>query len=88
MNLPPLPNAFSYVPSPCVGVCRMNEASGWCEGCLRTRDEIAAWGKLADRDKFGLWQSLMQRRRELSDPALGRSSDQTPDPAALALPDA
>ena len=29
------------VPSPCISVCRMDERTGWCEGCLRTLAEIA-----------------------------------------------
>ncbi len=65
MNLPPLPNAYSYIPSPCIGVCRMNQISGWCDGCLRTSDEIAAWGKLADVDKFVLLKQLGQREPPL-----------------------
>jgi predicted Fe-S protein YdhL (DUF1289 family) len=32
------------VPSPCISVCRMDAATGLCEGCFRTLDEIAAWG--------------------------------------------
>ena len=55
----------SVVPSPCVGVCRMNGATGWCEGCLRTIDEIALWSQLIDRDKLAVWKSLPQRRLEL-----------------------
>ena len=35
------------VPSPCISVCRMDAASGLCEGCLRTLDEIAAWSRWA-----------------------------------------
>jgi len=49
-------------PSPCVNVCRMDDATGWCEGCLRTLDEIAVWGGLPDDDKRVLWQQLRQRR--------------------------
>ena len=52
------------VPSPCIGVCRMDESTGWCVGCLRTRDEITDWGLLADRDKLMLWKRLTQRRRD------------------------
>jgi len=29
--------------SPCVSVCRIDEARGFCVGCGRTRAEIAAW---------------------------------------------
>mgnify|MGYP003558364517 CR=1 FL=1 len=50
------------VPSPCVSVCRMDAASGWCEGCLRTIDEIAAWSVLSDDDKRAVWVLLEQRR--------------------------
>jgi predicted Fe-S protein YdhL (DUF1289 family) len=50
------------VPSPCVNVCRMDERTGWCEGCLRTLDEIAAWSALSDADKREVWSVLRQRR--------------------------
>jgi uncharacterized protein len=50
------------VPSPCISVCRMDGRSGWCEGCLRTLDEIAAWSTLSDADKRAVWDSLPQRR--------------------------
>ncbi|MCW5656077.1 MAG: DUF1289 domain-containing protein [Burkholderiaceae bacterium] len=50
------------VPSPCVNVCRMDAVSGLCEGCLRTIDEIAAWGTMDDADKRAVWQRLEQRR--------------------------
>lgn len=30
-------------PSPCTGVCRIDDSAGWCSGCHRTLDEIAAW---------------------------------------------
>ena len=49
------------VPSPCVSVCRMNAASGLCEGCLRTLDEIAAWSTLADEARREVWQRIAQR---------------------------
>jgi acyl dehydratase len=31
------------VGSPCIDVCRMNPSTGFCDGCFRTIDEIAAW---------------------------------------------
>ncbi len=52
------------VTSPCISVCRMNEASGWCEGCLRTIDEIAVWSLLDDAEKRGVWVELRARRAE------------------------
>ena len=50
------------VASPCTSVCRMDARTGWCEGCLRTLDEIAAWSKLDDADKRQVWALLEQRR--------------------------
>ena len=52
----------SAPPSPCINICRMDAATGWCEGCMRTLDEIAAWGSLPDDDKRLVWQQLRLRR--------------------------
>jgi uncharacterized protein len=51
------------VASPCIDICRMDPRSGLCEGCLRTLDEIAAWGTLSDAAKRAVWQRLELRRR-------------------------
>ena len=56
--------AAGGVPSPCINVCRMDATSGLCEGCLRTIDEIVAWGTMADDDKRAVWQRLEERRVE------------------------
>ena len=40
----------------------MDARSGWCEGCLRTLDEIAAWSVMDDAQKQAVWQLLAQRR--------------------------
>lgn len=50
------------VASPCINVCQMNAASGWCVGCLRTLDEIATWGGLDDIGRRELLQRLRGRR--------------------------
>ena len=50
------------VASPCTSVCRMDARTGWCEGCLRTLDEIAAWSGLDVADKRRVWLLLDQRR--------------------------
>ncbi|WP_252374209.1 DUF1289 domain-containing protein [Hydrogenophaga sp. 2FB] len=51
------------VPSPCISICRMNAASGWCEGCYRTLDEIVAWGRASDADKLRIWQDIEARQQ-------------------------
>jgi predicted Fe-S protein YdhL (DUF1289 family) len=57
----PLPG--SAVPSPCISVCKMDDASGLCTGCFRTIDEIAAWGMLDDDTRREVWQAIGERRR-------------------------
>lgn len=49
------------VPSPCLSICRMDAATGLCEGCFRTLDEIAAWSALDDEAKRAVWQEIVQR---------------------------
>ena len=31
------------IESLCIGVCAMDEATGFCQGCYRTLDEIKQW---------------------------------------------
>ena len=50
------------LPSPCVGLCRLDPGSGQCVGCWRRLDEIGAWPGLDDALKWRLWQQLLQRR--------------------------
>ena len=54
------------IPSPCTSVCKMSAATGWCEGCYRTIDEIIAWSKMADDDKRRVWQLLPARQRAVA----------------------
>lgn len=58
MNSPiPVPT-----PSPCVSVCRMDDATGLCDGCLRTLDEIACWSLLDDEERQAVCDELAVRR--------------------------
>ncbi len=47
--------------SPCVNLCRMDPATGWCEGCRRTLDEIAAWSSMDAVRREAVWQQLPAR---------------------------
>lgn len=60
MTVPPLPPGRP-VPSPCINICRIDAASGLCEGCLRNIDEIATWSLLDDEEKRAVWQRLQLR---------------------------
>ena len=57
-----VPTPSGAVRSPCISVCRMDEVSGWCEGCLRMLDEIAAWAELDDAARRAVWVELGRRR--------------------------
>ncbi|MCX8004407.1 MAG: DUF1289 domain-containing protein [Burkholderiaceae bacterium] len=61
-NAAPSARAPAAVASPCVAVCRMNPATGLCEGCLRTLEEIAAWSGLSDEEKRAVLQRVAARR--------------------------
>jgi hypothetical protein len=54
------------VPSPCTNVCRIHDATGWCEGCGRTLGEIAAWSAMGDDEKRAVWALLPPRRERLA----------------------
>ncbi|MDD5030512.1 MAG: DUF1289 domain-containing protein [Rhodoferax sp.] len=51
------------LPSPCMSVCQMDAASGWCLGCLRTLPEIAAWGQADESSKRQIWSAIAARVR-------------------------
>jgi len=52
--------------SPCVGVCTLDPAMGWCLGCGRTGDEIARWIGLDDAGRLAIWNELPERLDRLA----------------------
>jgi uncharacterized protein len=65
--LPPAPSLHGRgseqgVASPCVNICRMHPLTGYCEGCLRTIDEIACWSGYTDEDKLAVIAKLAARK--------------------------
>ena len=70
--------------SPCINICRMHAGTGWCEGCARTIDEIAAWGRLDDAARARVWALLTARQAQLQ-PLLQRPLP-TPGPKPSVLP--
>ena len=53
------------VASPCVNVCRMDAASGYCEGCRRTLEEIASWSAYSPAEKRAVLALLPARKQTL-----------------------
>ena len=39
----------------------MEAASGLCQGCLRTLDEIAGWSAMTDASRRAVWHRIGQR---------------------------
>jgi hypothetical protein len=40
----------------------MDAKSGWCEGCLRTIEEITLWSRWDDESKRAVWAQLPARQ--------------------------
>ena len=49
--------------SPCINVCRIDEASGFCVGCLRTIDEIAGWSTFDNAQRRDVLSRIAMRVR-------------------------
>jgi uncharacterized protein len=72
--------------SPCIDVCRFDAPTGWCEGCGRTRAEIAQWRKLSPYRRLGVERELPRRLDKLEkrhgSGGLSRRDLSTIDPAS------
>lgn len=49
------------ITSPCTGICKLDEVTGWCVGCGRSGDEIATWGTLPNTARETVWEQLPDR---------------------------
>jgi predicted Fe-S protein YdhL (DUF1289 family) len=56
----------SSVPSPCISVCQMEEATGLCLGCRRTIDEIRDWIILTPEEKQAVLACIAERKERLA----------------------
>lgn len=50
--------------SPCIGVCSIDEATGFCQGCYRTLEEIKAWWNMPIDEQKQLLVELEQRQNQ------------------------
>lgn len=55
---------FFAIPSPCVGVCKMN-GKGYCVGCWRSREERLYWLHMTDGQKHQVMRLIALRRRKV-----------------------
>lgn len=49
------------VESPCIGVCQMHPATGYCEGCFRTLAEITEWSRADEARKRAILAEVALR---------------------------
>lgn len=54
----------SSVSSPCSKVCLIDDETGLCEGCGRTRHEIATWGRIPEKERRAIMAGLEARMRK------------------------
>lgn len=50
--------------SPCVGICHLG-ADGYCEGCLRSGDEIARWIAMGEAERRRLMDDVLPQREAM-----------------------
>jgi predicted Fe-S protein YdhL (DUF1289 family) len=63
---PPRPIA-----TPCVKVCMVDGASGFCLGCQRTLPEIARWAAFSDEERTAILEALPGRKSLIAPDKLG-----------------
>ncbi len=47
--------------SPCILICSIDDKTGLCFGCGRTRDEIAGWIGYSDAERRAIMEALPAR---------------------------
>ncbi len=47
--------------SPCILICSIDDKTGYCFGCGRTRDEIGSWTGYSDVERRGIMSDLPAR---------------------------
>lgn len=59
--------ATDDIPSPCIGVCRLDARGQYCLGCLREIAEIVAWPRAGAEERRAILAAI-RRRRETRQP--------------------
>jgi predicted Fe-S protein YdhL (DUF1289 family) len=54
--------APSMPPSPCVGICQIDQGTGWCGGCGRSEKELAGWRDMPAFAQRAVWADLPRRK--------------------------
>ncbi|MEM6623643.1 MAG: DUF1289 domain-containing protein [Pseudomonadota bacterium] len=51
--------------SPCTGVCKLDDATGWCLGCARSGPEIADWRAGTTDWRSAIWSAIPVRLSQM-----------------------
>jgi uncharacterized protein len=54
----------AMIASPCVGICELDDATGFCRGCARTMDEIVTWPDASRAQRLEILRAVSNRRRQ------------------------
>lgn len=57
----------SLIESPCVKVCAIDAATGWCLGCGRSMAEIGGWTSLTPERRRSVMAELDERKALIAD---------------------
>ncbi|MBT0957207.1 DUF1289 domain-containing protein [Alphaproteobacteria bacterium KMM 3653] len=62
------------VESPCVNICVVHPAERICTGCLRSIEEIGAWGRMSPEERRAVMAELPSRAGRLKKRRGGRAA--------------
>ena len=61
-----VPAKPASIGSPCVNVCTLDDATGWCRGCGRTIGEISNWSAKPPAERRAIRATLPVRMAALA----------------------
>lgn len=53
------------IASPCTGVCKIDDATGWCLGCGRSGEEMNRWRGRSEIARRDIWEQIPDRLHRL-----------------------
>ena len=52
------------IETPCIGVCTMDDNTGFCLGCYRSLEEFQNWWDMSDEQRAQVMAQLDQRMQD------------------------
>ena len=60
-----VPAEPASIASPCINICTLDDATGWCRGCGRTIGEIGNWSAKPPEERRAIRSRLPERMAAL-----------------------